>query len=537
MVIKSPSNRLLLGPIVGHTDHESTRIWIRVPDDPANYALRVTGRGVFPFKSTEVIREFGTAIAIAAGLRPDWQYKYQVLNRRRIVPGAQGTFRTMPLPGSPADLLLVSISCCDPDAQGAWPQLADYIEKAKPRFLIMMGDQVYVDGSDPDVFRKYQAATPDKRRRALVEKYQVTWSREPIRRVLANIPTYMMCDDHEFRDGWGSIAPDSPTLRPLYPRGAKIAKQYATFFDDARDVYWHFQACHNPPSYVLNAPPRGARRAIPFAFQCGRLGVLVLDGRGQRDLWRASNPVLGDEQWKFIGEMLDKLPADMDALAVVTPCPIASVSPTGLLQSTYGHREDDIEWFETGNAKAFDDLFYNQDSGFGQKVLAGFDGLITRLTHGVVTPESTKFKLDQIGGARDQWSHPFCRPEQERLIRAVGNAASSNRPSTEPRRVVFIGGDIHAGALFDITVSDPDLTAQCLVSSGISRRNEEGTVGFLVDEDFEIAEGIRAKLNNFVPDYNFGVTHVMFGAGTLSINNTIAHAGETGYLTLEARLP
>jgi hypothetical protein len=57
----------------------------------------------------------------------------------------------------------------------------------------------------------------------------------------------MMWDDHDIRDGWGSFAPDSPTLAALYPRGKPIFDQYNAFFEDARDVSWHFQMSHNPP--------------------------------------------------------------------------------------------------------------------------------------------------------------------------------------------------------------------------------------------------------------------------------------------------
>ena len=32
-----------LGPVVGHTDDSSTRIWIQVSDEPARYKLRVEG--------------------------------------------------------------------------------------------------------------------------------------------------------------------------------------------------------------------------------------------------------------------------------------------------------------------------------------------------------------------------------------------------------------------------------------------------------------------------------------------------------------
>ena len=64
MASRRGPRRLQLGPVVGHTDDTSTRIWIQVVDDPARYALRVEGVGLFPFDSTESARlEFGTAIA------------------------------------------------------------------------------------------------------------------------------------------------------------------------------------------------------------------------------------------------------------------------------------------------------------------------------------------------------------------------------------------------------------------------------------------------------------------------------------------
>src|SRR4029434_1640131 len=139
-------SRLLLGPVVGHTDHVSTTIWIRVRDDPADYELRIQGRGRFPFVGTEIGElEFGTAIAIADGLRAEWEYRYYILRRGRVIPDAGGTIRTMPLPGSSAEVLFVSLSCSHGKDLGAWPRLERYVKSAKPRFLVMMGDQIYAD--------------------------------------------------------------------------------------------------------------------------------------------------------------------------------------------------------------------------------------------------------------------------------------------------------------------------------------------------------------------------------------------------------
>ena len=119
----------------------------------------------------------------------------------------------------------------------------------------------------------------------------------------------MVWDDHDIRDGFGSLACDSPTLAAQHPRGAKIFAKTNAYFEDARDVYWHFQGCHNPlpgddrdPALrcrTLHSPihrPTAAARArlgMPFVFRCGRLMVLVLDSRGERDVFRKQYPILG----------------------------------------------------------------------------------------------------------------------------------------------------------------------------------------------------------------------------------------------------
>ena len=110
----------------------------------------------------------------------------------------------------------------------------------------MMGDQIYMDEDKPDIFEDHFDSDSSARRKAMAEKYRLNWSRDVVRRILANVPTYMVWDDHDIRDGWGSLASDSPTMAALHARGAEIFRKSTAFFEDARDVYWHFQGCRNP---------------------------------------------------------------------------------------------------------------------------------------------------------------------------------------------------------------------------------------------------------------------------------------------------
>lgn len=520
--MRGTSPRLLLGPIVGHTDDTSTRIWIQVAGDPRDYSLRVAGRGVFPFVSTEGAEiEFGTAIAVADRLRPDQLHRYAVLSGGHVVRGGSGSFRTMPPPGSRADVLFVSISCSDRKTEGAWGALEQFIEDQRPRFILMMGDQVYLDSGDtaPErIWPHHLKTSPAKRRQVMADRYREHWQRDPIRRIMANLPTYMLWSDHEIRDGWGSWASDSPTLQARFPRGAAIAAEYNSFFEDARKLYWHFQLCHSFATPVAEPYAPGARKAIPIALRCGRLVVLMLDDRGDRDLWRERDRALGTEQWAFIeDEFLPNLPPDVDAVALVTQAPIVALSPTGEALRRFGDRHDDVDRFRRGDASGLLDLQRSRESG--PEVA---HAVVDRVVFKDLLPNND-LRLADFDDVRDQWSHPASRPEQERLIRKAAEARTINRPG-RPRAVMFIGGDLHAGALYDVSVADPGFKAPCLCSSGVAQ-SADAVVGLLLDRSFDVAPGIRAELKHVVGDYNFGVTHVRFNGGTPAVNNVLVHPG------------
>ena len=136
--------------------------------------------------------------------------------------------------------------------------------------------------------------------------------------MLANTPVYMMWDDHDIRDGWGSGASDSETLVARHPRGKRIFDKCDAYYQDCRDIYWHFQGCHNPtaerrrrsalPNYIDGPPLDRALRAMPFAFRCGRMVVLMLDSRGDRDGFRDDLPILGTRNGVH-RHVLENLPA------------------------------------------------------------------------------------------------------------------------------------------------------------------------------------------------------------------------------------
>jgi hypothetical protein len=530
-------NRLTLGPIVGHTDDVSAKVWIQAFDDPADYRLRVAGAGVFDFVPTEASGlEFRTGVARATGLRSDWQYRYSILRKGRRVVGGKGSFRTMPDPGSMAPIVFCAVSCNTLATDGVWPQLSAFIAQAKPSFLLMMGDQVYIDEDDPNVFRLHYDSDPQTRRRALAEKYRLSWSRKVVQQVFANIPTYMVWDDHEIRDGFGSLACDSPTLAAQFPRGRAMFARSDAYYRDCRDVYWHFQGCRNPlqgdttdpslPNYIVDPPAGGLRRAMPFVFRCGRVMVLALESRSERDVFRDQLPILGAEQWQFIEAVFANLPPDVETLAVMTPTPIASIDPRGQVMKLMGDRTDDVEAFRQGDEKGVLDPHSTEE--FGDLALAIAGHKLTQLTG---TPVNLgAFKVANLDEARDQWSHKFAQPEQRALLRTASSARFTNREGRGGRELIFLSGDIHVGSIFDISTTKPAYRIVSLTSSGISARQEVTAdlfVGTFVDEDFAVDAGVRAVLREIVPDYNFGVVQVLQTGSGAEVHALLAHEGNS----------
>jgi hypothetical protein len=543
MALRRP-RRLQLGPVVGHTDDTSTRIWIQVSDDPSRYKLRVEDVGLFDFVSTEFgAVEFGTAIAVVTGLRPDLRYRYRVTRAGRFVRGATGSFRTLPPPDSLTNLLFCAISCNGAEQDGVWQKFSDFVDASQPSFIVMMGDQIYMDEDKPDIFEDQFDADSTTRRKAMAEKYRLNWSRDVVRHVLANVPIYMVWDDHDIRDGWGSLASDSPTMAAQHARGAEIFRKSTAYFEDARDVYWHFQGCRNPlpgdyrdptfpaqsdpafPNYIAAPIPHGQRLGMPFVFRCGRLMVLVLDSRGERDVFRKAYPILGARQWTFIDDVFGHLPADVDALAVVTATPIASQDPDGQTQRLMGLRTDDVEAFKRGDEQ---ELFHPKSTkDASDLVQAIISANIARRTG--VQLNAGNFQISNLDEARDQWSHRFSRREQQDLLKKSFAARYVNRNAASGRGLVFLSGDIHIGCIFDVSTFLPRRgNAVSLTTSGISQIDDtQPLVGTFIDEEFSLAFGIRSTLREVVNTFNFGVIQVQPTGSGAEISAVIAHEGNS----------
>lgn len=73
---------------------------------------------------------------------------------------------------------------------------------ANTRFAILGGDQVYTDPKHDEL---RFSTSDDERRALLIGLYRQFWSDPAYQNVMRNLPAFMMWDDHDIYDGWGSF--------------------------------------------------------------------------------------------------------------------------------------------------------------------------------------------------------------------------------------------------------------------------------------------------------------------------------------------
>lgn len=134
------------------------------------------------------------------------------------------------------------------------------------------------------------------------------------RGILETLPTYMIWDDHEILDNWGSDTSTDGYRQRLFP----IAEQ----------AYREYQHLHNPGAAVDDSAP------YPFRFWYGDVGFLTLDIRSCRDYHRSR--VIGDRQWEllrdFLGEATEQ---EVSTVFITCTVPVIHFPPSAVCMSDW----------------------------------------------------------------------------------------------------------------------------------------------------------------------------------------------------------
>lgn len=405
-------NKLTSGSIVGHTTSHSCRLWIRNyaegrwsliwSEQPLPGDLRqLDGLSIDDYlqvhgidASNRIEHDFSfdshlTHCFELDKLKPDTRYWYalvsddRTLERRSeigfdqppsFLTQAEGTF----------DFSFGFYSCHDPFAAngnfGAWPQLQERLQQVRARFVIGGGDQIYVDSQDRKWFPDIWEWLRDNRQalletytgsdgtldRAGIQRYildlyrwyyRVYWSFPHLRRVYASYPQYMIWDDHEIMDGWGSRTREE-RLRIVARALSHGERQTAQMLVDmmwqaARTAYYEYAHSHNPPTPIKLDKPASCQ--WDYLFEQGGVPFFVFDSRGHHDVERKEFRQLGKAQFKRFSQWLQQACAGSSPLLfAVLPVPIvhwkAMLVQAGTLIDS---AKDDVldEWEHRSNHK------------------------------------------------------------------------------------------------------------------------------------------------------------------------------------------
>ena len=402
------------------------------------------------------------------GLAPDTRYGYLLYarDRERVILGHNRfrRFRTPPPEEERRPFQFALFSCHMPYAVSGlfekrtgvtnldmWDFLGASLQRHSDELdlVIAGGDQCYSDGvATLDIWQYLNRVMRKEDGRLLPDEetmlswyrdiYRGYWGFKSVQQVFDSFPVYMIWDDHEIGDGWGSyyfrpegepdglrrLLPDYKEQGLSYEEGRNLMQR---MFRASRQVYMEYQHSHNPPT---------AQGNFDYSFRRGGCAFYVLDGRGQRDIERADYRILGQEQFDRFRSWTEALTAEQTPFLFV-------VSAVPVLHSRAALVNADDQWLAR-QAGLDDDL-------------------------------------------RDSWEHELHDAERAALMRALFAAAAKGI------RVAILSGDVHVSAVFAIDDGKNNRIYQ-LTSSAITynlTRPQSWVLRLGAADNGETAEGYR----------------------------------------------
>ncbi|MDW6005376.1 alkaline phosphatase D family protein [Vibrio mangrovi] len=520
---ESRQHKLPTAAIVGHVTATSVKIWVRAYR-PGEWRLVLspTPLDFDPFSavsvnqsihqnchlcSEDIQSENGLTTVFEFGdLTPDTTYYYYLIAggdlfdeiERKVELGSQHQCCFTTDNDEIRDLAFGFYSCHDPFghksfSEGLWPVMNDHLVHNDVRFCIGGGDQVYCDTHgeakqprDPEgkpyitdlwkwlktyknaLYQKYlHGGALDERgvveylKKLYRSYYRTYWNVPSMLAVFRRYPQYMIWDDHEIMDGWGSLTKEQriKKLNHLFQDdedevNATIAR---LTFQAAAEVYQEYQHSHNPTTHsAAQVSQNVVQCQWDYAFVKGQVGFYVLDMRGHHDIERAEGErILGREQMSRLQQWL-QLPStqSLKAVFIVSPVPV-------------------IHW--------------------NDEVL-----------------ENMSFVVDLFGGGddvRDEWGHKSNVKERDQLLDLLGRFSAERQVP-----VTILSGDVHSCSAYKITLGEhPGANLTHVTSSAVSRKPAPAVSNHLIADSgplYKHANGRCEKLFGLTGENNFLVVRV-----------------------------
>jgi hypothetical protein len=352
---------------LGAVTEDCVRVWLR-QSPPGRYTITLKVDGAIVAESELETLEAHDCVGIAdvrvPTPMPGQAFTVEVAGMKR-----DGVFA--PITGTSSEFTFLIGSCNQPymrDGEQAVPSQSGEIygpmlqtaRAAGARFSLFMGDQAYADGipglSVPEWARAYREV-PDERLRALYQQvYRAYFGHPGFMALMEHMPSYLIWDDHEIFDSYGSHNELEAIDRRL--------------FESARAAYVEYQHVHNPGTSFSDQAP------FDYHFWFGGAGFFVFDLRSERSY--PDGGLIGEKQWDDLNDFLDEAEErNISMVFIVTTIPVIHFSPRGirLLDSLPGRKASlmrerwDSENFLPHRERLLADLFEWQSDAPNRSVI------------------------------------------------------------------------------------------------------------------------------------------------------------------------
>ncbi len=431
------------------------------------------------------LSEYGTGRITVRGLKPERTYRGRV---RLLDKAVEFTARTAPSPGEQKPFSFIAYSGFQPYV---WPDRSQhpYVDRqtvrileilkeraqttgdaeddeaTRPAFTLGVGDQVYVDndaafekpsallwGLHSDQIRCSDADLTE----CFDEVYRRHFAIPPLDEAFRYLPSAMIWDDHEIRDGWGSQGDEKEKINGIF--------KWGNYLNQARGAFVAYQALRNPGLGDFKHPEPGISiwdrinrdagtkdwikdeviytedpttgKELFFRFDWGSASFFVMDLRSYR--YVNEKRVISATQFEAIEAWLK----EMESAESPTPKLLVLVSTMPLAAG----RPEASEFF----AKALD------------RELA-----------------------DDLG---DKWASVANIEQRQKLLCMLADFLERNKTT---HQLLVIGGDIHASEVTYWNTGDPDeVVAHEVVASGLAQTkfDKRGTIYGMVNRTHECDE-------------------------------------------------
>jgi len=207
-----------LGPVLGHVDHETARVWLRA-GEPGEVRLIVrdeAGGAVFE-GSQEATADRDNCLSWAVdAVEPNSAYRYTFeAAKEAAVPAGEWRFHTPPPPEQPGRVVFAIGSCASEKFPGVWQRMA----AVGAEVVVLAGDTPYIDSS----------AVAKNR-----ERHRAFLAQPGLAELLATRPLVGTWDDHDFgaNDSDGTRV-DREAIRGVFTEYRALA----SFGEEGEGIY------------------------------------------------------------------------------------------------------------------------------------------------------------------------------------------------------------------------------------------------------------------------------------------------------------